>query len=355
MRVPFLDLARRHAEVAVSAERRVLEVLRSGQSVGGPVVAAAEAAAARATGRRHAVGVGSGTDALILALQALGIGPGHEVVVPALSFFATAGAVFAVGATPVVADTGWDALLDWASAASVAGPHTRAVIPVHLYGSRCEPADLGVPIVDDAAQAVGCVPSPVTGAVGALSAYPTKTWGAAGDAGFVLTDDDAIAERVRALGNHGQRTPGRFERIEGHAGRASRLDAVQAAVLLAHGEQLAQRLTRRRELARRYDAGLPEGMQPLPRSPGSAVHQYVVRTPRRAEVVRHLAACGIGAAVYYPATLRAQPALAGCRSAPTPVADRLAEELLALPVHDCGASEVDEVLDALGTFPGGLR
>lgn len=351
MRVPFLDLTRRHAEVSVGVERRVLEVLRSGQYVGGPVVAAAEAVAARWLGRRHAVGVGSGTDALILALQALGVGPGDEVLVPALSFFATAGAVLATGAEVVVADVGEDALLDWASADALRSPRTKVVIPVHLYGNRVEPADLGLPLLDDAAQAIGVVPTAATGVLSALSTYPTKTWGAAGDGGFVVTDDDELAARVRALGNHGQRSPGVFERVVAHAGRASRLDAVQAAVLLGHAEGLQARLTRRRQLARRYDAGLPEGLRPLPRSPGSAVHQYLVRAPHRAALQRHLAACGIGTAVYYPAPLTAQPALAGCRRAPVPVATALAEELLALPIHDCTADEVDMVLDALGQGP----
>jgi dTDP-4-amino-4,6-dideoxygalactose transaminase len=347
VRVPFLDLSRRHAEVAVSVERRVLEVLRSGVYVGGPVVASAEATAARWLGRRHAVGTGSGTDALILCLQALGVGPGDEVLVPALTFFATAGAVLATGASPVLADVGDDALLDWSSADALRSPRTRVVIPVHLYGNRCEPADLGVPIVDDAAQAIGVVPAPATGVLTALSAYPTKTWGAAGDAGFVATDDDDLARAVRALGNHGQAAPGTFERFGGHAGRATRLDAVQAAVLLGHAEVLQSRITRRRELARRYDAGLPETVRPLPRSPGSAVHQYVVRASDRDGLAARLGARGIGTAVYYRHPLSAHPALAGCRAAPLPRATALADELLALPIHDCDADQVDQVLDVL--------
>ncbi len=347
MRVPFLDLARRHAEVSVSVERRVLDVIRSGKYVGGPVVAAAEGVAARWLGRAHAVGVGSGTDALALSLQALGVGPGDEVVVPAFSFFATAGAVAAIGAEPVFADVGEDALLDWESAASMRSSRTRAVVPVHLYGNRCEPHDPGVPVVDDAAQAIGCVPAPSIGVLSALSAYPTKTWGAAGDAGFVATDDEDLAVAVRALGNHGQRTPGTFERFGGHVGRASRLDALQAAVLLGHAEALQSRLTRRREFARRYDAGLPEGMRPLARSAGSAVHQYLIRVPDRARLADRLAAQGIGTAVYYAAPLPTHAALASCRAAPFPRATALAAELLALPIHDCTPDEVEQVLEAL--------
>jgi dTDP-4-amino-4,6-dideoxygalactose transaminase len=345
--VPFLDLARRHALVAGSVERRVIEVLRSGQYVGGPVVAEAEATAARWLGRRHGVGVASGTDALILSLQVLGVGPGDEVIVPALTFFATAGAVLATGAAPVLADVGDDGLLDPIAAGELRGTRTRAVIPVHLYGGRCAPPDLGVPVIDDAAQAIGVEPPPADGALTALSAYPTKTWGAAGDAGFVLTDDDDLARAVRALGNHGQRRPGDFERVGGHAGRASRLDAVQAAVLLGHAEVLRDRVAHRRALARRYDEGLPAWVRPLPRSPGSAVHQYVVRVRDRDALARRLAARGVGTAVYYRSSLHAHPALAGCRAGPLPRATALADEVLALPIHDCTAAEVDEVIDAL--------
>ncbi|MCB9684830.1 MAG: DegT/DnrJ/EryC1/StrS family aminotransferase [Alphaproteobacteria bacterium] len=345
--IPFVDPGRRHAEVAEAVEGRVLEVLRSGRWIGGPVVAEAEGLAARWLGRRGAVGVASGTDALILALQALGVGAGDEVIVPAFTFFATAGAVLAIGAVPVLADVGEDALLDGASAADAASPRTRAMIPVHLFGSRWEPVDLGVPIVDDAAQAIGAEPTPCTGALTVLSAYPTKTWGAAGDAGFVAGDDEELLARVRSLSSHGARSPGHHGREMGHAGRASRLDAVQAAVLVGHAQVLRERIDRRRALAARYDEGLPDRVRPLRRSPGCAVHQYVVRVEGRDELVAALARAGVGTAVYYPRPLTAQPALDGCPRRPTPVAERLAEEVLALPIADCGPADVDRVCEVL--------
>lgn len=347
--VPFVDLAARHAEVGEAVERAVIEVLRSGHYVGGPVVAEAEAIAARWLGRAHAVGVASGTDALVLALQALDVGPGDEVIVPALTFFATAGAVRAVGADVVIADVGEDGLLDPASAASVRSPRTRAVVPVHLFGSACPAPELGVPVVDDAAQAIGAAPAP-SGALVALSTYPTKTWGSAGDGGFVAGDDPELLDRVRRLGNHGATGPSVHAAFGGHLGRASRLDAVQAAVLVAHGRALEGRIARRRALAARYDAALPASVRPLPRSPGSAVHQYCVRAEDRDGLREHLRARGIGTAVYYPRPLGRQPALAAARAAPCPVAEQLCAQILALPVHDATDVQVDRVIGALAEW-----
>jgi dTDP-4-amino-4,6-dideoxygalactose transaminase len=345
--VPFVDLARRHAEAAEAVEARVLAVLRSGRWVGGPEVDAAEATAARWFGRAGAVGVASGTDALMLGLQALGIGPGDEVVVPALTFFATAGAVCAVGASPVVADVTEAGLLDPDAAAVLIGPKTRAVLPVHLFGATCPAPELGLPVLDDAAQAIGAEPSASVGTLTAVSAYPTKTWGAAGDAGFVLADDPELLARVRRLGGHGAVGPHHHDRVEGAVGRASRLDALQAAVLLAHAEHLEARLARRRAIARRYDAGLPEGVRPLPRPDGSAVHQYCVCVSDRPRIRQRLGDAGIGTAVYYPRTLDQQPALADCRGGPTPVARDLAAQLLALPIAGVSDADADVVLEAL--------
>jgi dTDP-4-amino-4,6-dideoxygalactose transaminase len=221
------------------------------------------------------------------------------------------------------------------------------VIPVHLFGNRVAALGLDLLAVDDAAQAIGADPAPRIGVLAALSAYPTKTWGAAGDAGFVAGDDEELLARVRRLGNHGAIEPGVHAREGAHAGRASRLDAVQAAVLLGHADVLEARIARRRSLADRYDAGLPAGLRPLPRQPGSPVQQYNVLSPERDRVKAALEARGIGTAVYYPVPLQRQPALAGCRSGPTPTADRLCATILALPIADCGPAEVDRVLEVL--------
>ncbi|HHO50220.1 MAG TPA: aminotransferase class I/II-fold pyridoxal phosphate-dependent enzyme, partial [Deltaproteobacteria bacterium] len=291
--VPMVDLARRHAEVADEVEDRVLQVLRSGRWVGGPVVAEAEARLAGWLSRQGAVGVASGTDALMLALQAVGIRPGDEVIVPALTFFATAGAVAAVGATPVIADVGEDGLLDPTAAGALISPRTRAVIPVHLFGNRAEDPGLGLTVIDDAAQAIGTTPPPSIGRLTAVSAYPTKSWGAAGDAGFVAGDEPELLEAVRCLASHGQRgAPHHHEAHDGQVGRASRLDAIQAAVLLGHADQVEARIDRRRRLADRYDAGLPASIRPLPRQHGSSVHQYCVLASDRARVVAALDEAG---------------------------------------------------------------
>ena len=335
MRVRMTDLAARHAEVAADVEARVLGVLRSGVAIGGPEVAAAEAEAARWFGRAHAVGVNGGTDALIFALQAVGVRPGDEVIVPALSFFATAGAVCAIGAIPVVADVlDDDGTLDPDAARAAWTPRTRAVVPVHLFGATAARPDLDLPIVDDAAQAIGADPPAAYGSLTAVSAYPTKTWGASGDAGFVLGDDPALLGRVRRLGNHGATGPHHHEPIDGMVGRNSRLDAVQAAVLLGHAPRLAARVARRRAIAARYDRELPPTFRPLARGPGHPVHHYVVRVPDRARIRAALEAAGVETAIYYPRPLHHQPALAGRARGETPVADALCTSLLALPVHD---------------------
>jgi len=337
--VPFLDLAARHAGAAEAVERRVLEVLRSGHYVGGPVVAEAEAVAARWMGRTGAVGVGSGTDALMLALQAVGVTPGDEVIVPALTFFATAGAVGALGAVPVVVDVVDDGTIDPAAVVEALSPRTAAVVPVHLFGTRAARLDVPVPVVDDAAQAVGADPPASHGVLTAVSAYPTKLWGAAGDAGFVVGDDAELLDSVRRLGHHGQVGPHLHERVGGAIGRNSRLDALQAAVLLGHAEELPARIAHRRSLVGAYEALLPSWVRPLPRTEGSPASPFVVQVAGRDEVVQALADAGVGCSVYYPRSLARQPALAGPHR-PTPTADRLASEVLALPVHE-GLTEED--------------
>ncbi len=350
MRTPvrMTDLALRHAAVAPAVEDRVLSVLRSGAYIGGPVVAEAEARVAGWFGRRGAVGLNGGTDALILALQAVGVGPGDEVIVPALSFFATAGAVCAVGAVPVVCDVlPHDGTLDPDDARRCATSRTRAMIPVHLFGSVAAHPDLGVPVVDDAAQAVGGNPPASTGVITTVSTYPTKTWGAAGDGGFAISDDPALLERVRLLGNHGAQGAHYHLPIGQHVGRNSRLDALQAAVLLGHADAVADRVARRVAIAGRYDEALPAAFRPLARSAGSPVHQYAVRIADRDAVRARLRELGIETAIYYPRPLQEQPALAGRARGHTPVAAAMCEALLALPIHDAlSDEEVERVVDA---------
>lgn len=335
------DLAARHRRAADRVEAAVLGVLRSGHYVGGPLVARLEAEVSALFGRRYAVGVGSGTDALVLALRALGVGPGDEVVVPAVTFFATAGAVLVLGARPVVVDVLPDRpLMDPDAARRAVGRRTRAVVPVHLFGAAAPHPDVPVPVLDDAAQAAGGTPPRGQGEAVALSFYPTKVLGGAGEGGMVLTDDAGLAERVRRLGNHGLAGPHLHERVGGAVGINSRLDAIQAAVLLEGVKDLAARVARRRAIAERYDAAF--GDLAVPRDPGSPVSAYVIRHPRRDALAGALAARGIDSAVYYPRPLGAQPALG--RSAPAPNAERFCREALALPCH---AAMDDEAVAAV--------
>jgi len=343
--IRMVDLAARHHDVAEDTEAAVLSVLRGGHYVGGPVVREVEVLAARWFGRNQGVGVASGTDALMLALLACGVRPSHHVLVPALTFFATAGAVASIGAVPVICDVREDGLLDPDTEPT---PHTKAVIPVHLFGNHCPQPRCEAVIIDDAAQAVGSLPPASYGALTAISTYPTKTWGAAGHGGFVVGDDAELVSRLRLLSCHGASGSHHHDSIDGCVGRNSRLDALQAAVLLAHAPRVMDRVQRRRAMAVRYDNGLPSTYRPLARSDGSSVHQYVIRTPQRDRVQAHLRERGIDTAVYYPTPLGRQPALAHAVRRPTPVADALCAELLALPVHaGMSDADVDVVLDAL--------
>jgi dTDP-4-amino-4,6-dideoxygalactose transaminase len=328
------DLPARHERARQDLDRRVLEVLHSGRFIGGPVVEEAERSVAELLGRRLGVGVGSGTDALTLALASLGVGPGDEVIVPAVSFFATVESVLLCGARPVIVDVREDRpLLDPDAVRRAMGPQVKAVVPVHLFGDRAALEGSPVPVVADGAQVVGADPPPTDGLLTAVSFYPTKVLGAAGDGGLVATDDPELGQRVRRLGSHGMTANHVHERVAGQIGRNSRLDAIQAAVLLAQLPGLGERLARRREIAARLDRALP-GLA-LRRDPGSPVSVYVIQHPRRDELARRLAQLGIGSSVYYPAPMGTQAAAAGlARVEPAPNAERFCAQALALPCHE---------------------
>ncbi len=348
--IGMVDLAARHARVAEQVERGVIEVLRSGRYVGGPVVEQAERAVAALLGCTYGVGAGSGTDALCLALKALGVGAGHEVIVPAYSFFATVESVLHTGARPVMVDVLPDRpLIDPDQVRRARTPRTAAVVPVHLFGDRADLPDLGIPVVDDAAQAVGARPGCATGVLTAVSFYPTKILGAAGDAGLVGTDDPGLARKVKMLGHHGMPSNYAHERVGGHVGCNSRIDAVQAAVLLAHLGDLDRRIARRRQLAARYQRRL--GALCLPRDPGSPISVFCLRHPARDALRDALSAKNIGTAIYYPAPMNAQPALGGdvaSAAAATPNAAAFSRELLAIPCHaSLDDEDADRVIDAV--------
>jgi dTDP-4-amino-4,6-dideoxygalactose transaminase len=345
--VPLVDLGLQHAQVADEVAKGFEEVLASGAFVRGPQVGEFEREYAQFVGVRHCVAVGNGTDAIELALRALGLGPGDEVVLPANTFVATAEAVVRAGATPVLADVDSDhQLLDPVMAAAAVGPATRALVPVHLFGQTA-PVELLTPlarehdlfVVEDAAQSQGATrhgrAAGSLGDVAATSFYPGKNLGAYGDAGAVLTDSDDIARRVRLLGNHGSAVKYRHDEL----GFNSRLDTLQAVVLSAKLGRLPGWNSQRRHAADRYDAllaGVPSVRPPARLSENNDVwHLYVVRVPNRDAVLMHLQAAGIGAGVHYPVPVHLQKAFSHLDKGPGsfPVAEAAAEQILSLPLY----------------------
>ncbi|HEY7953970.1 MAG TPA: DegT/DnrJ/EryC1/StrS family aminotransferase [Polyangia bacterium] len=336
MHVPLLDLRRQWQLVGPSVLEAVERVLAGGAYILGEDVAALERELATRLALPHAIGVSSGSDALLVSLMALGIGPGDEVVTTALSFFATAGAIARLGARPVFADIDPRTFnLDPKSALARVTPRTRAIVPVHLFGAPAELAPLaqsGLPIVEDAAQALDAAGVGRAGALTTLSFFPSKNLGAAGDAGMVLTSDDALADRVRLLRAHGSRP----KYIHGQLGGNFRLDTLQAAILRAKLPHLAEWNRRRRENAARYRALLDGTPLTLPAdTPGHVWHHFVVRAPRRDELRAHLLARGVESEIYYPRPLHLQPCFAslGGREGELPEAERACREVLALPIH----------------------
>jgi dTDP-3-amino-3,4,6-trideoxy-alpha-D-glucose transaminase len=338
--IPFVDL--HPGEDAAVVRAAFDRVVARGWYVLGPEVEAFEAEFAAASGARFAIGVGSGTDAIALLLRAIGVGPGDEVIVPALTAAFTGLAVIAAGARPVIADVEPDTLtLDPAACAAAVTGRTRAIVPVHLYGQAADMDALGtiaarhgLAIVEDCCQAhLGTsrgAPVGTVGSGGAFSFYPTKNLGALGDGGAVVTGDSTIAQRIRRLRNGGQTD--RYRHVE--AGVNSRLDEVQAALLRARLPRLAGWTARRRELAALYRRLLPPPIQPIcERDAGHVYHLFPVRSPNRETLRESLAAHRIETLIHYPVTLADQPAFAAFRSEDCPVASGAARSLLSLPLH----------------------
>ena len=346
MGVPLIDLSAMHAEIERELDQAWQEVSRSGHFIGGQTVENFESAWSDYCEVRHCVGVASGTAALQLSLAALGIGPGDEVIVPANTFFATAEAVLAVGAKPTFVDVSPTTLLMTASGVQEAiTSRTAAVIVVHLYG---QPADMdaigrvaaaaGIAVVEDAAQAHGArwQGKHVGGLshAGCFSFYPGKNLGAFGDAGAVVTNDEALAERVRSLSDHGRHRGGhhRHER----PGGTHRLDALQAAILSVKLRRLDAWNAGRRRAAEWYARLLAElPVEPVQTALGasSSHHLAVIRTPRREHLRRRLAAEDIATAVHYPIPCHRQPAFEAAEFPELPVAEKAADRIVSLPMH----------------------
>jgi dTDP-4-amino-4,6-dideoxygalactose transaminase len=343
--IPFLDLKSinlaQRAELVAAFER----VLDSGWYVMGEELRQFEAEYAGYCGAAHAVGVGNGLDALVLALRALGVGPGDEVIVPANTYIATWLAASHVGATPVAVEPDFATFnMDPARIEAAITPRTRAILPVHLYG---QPADLdpilavarrhGLKVVEDGAQAHGArYKGRRLGAHGdavAWSFYPGKNLGALGDGGAVTTNDPDVADRLRTLRNYGSRVKYHNEVI----GTNSRLDELQAALLRPKLRTLDACNARRATLAARYLAGLAGLGLELPQVPAfadPAWHLFVVRHPRRDQLAQRLAAAGVGTVIHYPVAPHLQPAYArlGLAAGALPISERMHAEVLSLPI-----------------------
>jgi dTDP-4-amino-4,6-dideoxygalactose transaminase len=333
--IPLVDVKAQYEPLLPRIRAAIDGVLESSAFILGPNVAAFEREAAAYLGVGDAVGVANGTDALVLVLDALGIGPGDEVICPAFTFYATAEAVARRGATPVFADVDAASMnLDVEDVAARVTPRTKAIIAVHLFGRPAatgELTELGVPVIEDAAQAFGSPEIAHTGVASTFSFYPTKNLFALGDGGLVSTDEPDLAERVRKLRFHGSRDKVDFELI----GYNSRLDELQAAVLRVFLAELDTWIAQRREAAARYaELGLGAACELPEDEAGHAYHLFVCRSPERDRIRAALNEAGIGNAVYYTTPLHLQPALAYLGHAPgsLPATEQVARENFSVPL-----------------------
>jgi dTDP-4-amino-4,6-dideoxygalactose transaminase len=349
MRVPLLDLSAQFAPIRDEVLAAIARVCDSQQFILGAEVEACERELAAMLEVRHAIGVSSGTDALLIAMMALDIGPGDEVITPTYSFFATAGCVARLGARPVFVDVERDTLnLDPAATASAITARTRAIVPVHLFGQSADMEALGtiarergLAVIEDAAQAIGArYKGRLVGGLGiagCFSFFPSKNLGAFGDAGLVTTNDDELARKMRLLRTHGMH-PRYYHHI---IGGNFRIDALQAAVLRVKIPYLAGWTEGRRRNADRYralfaEAGLSRVELPVARPDCDHIYnQFVIRVPDRDALRAHLTQAGIGNEVYYPVPFHRQACFAHLvdPSANFPVADEAAATSLALPIY----------------------
>ena len=373
MAIPLLDLKRQYADIEDEIREALDRVVASQGFVLGPEVEAFEEEMATYLGVPHAVGVASGTDALLLPLKAMDAETGDEVIVPAFTFFATAGATWNAGLKPVFCDVDPETFnVTVETLEAVRSSRTRAVIPVHLFGQMAPMEEIqawadrhGILVLEDAAQAVGArrrggpggdsTMAGAWGRMGAFSFFPTKNLGGFGDGGMVTSRDDELAERIRKLRVHGGRQMYHHEMV----GTNSRLDALQAAVLRAKLPHLDGWTAGRRENACRYDGLLSgvDGVEVPPVLEGNfhVYNQYTLRVERRDELRSHLGEKGIGSGVYYPVPLHLQACFAplGGTEGDLPVAESLCRRVLSLPVFtELETESVDAVGEAIREFYG---
>jgi len=378
VRVPLLDLKAHHEAIEAELLDAITRVVRTQVFILGPEVETLERRLATYCGARHAVGVSSGTDALLVSLMALGLGPGDEVITTAYSFFATAGVISRLGARPVFVDIDPATFnIDAAAIECAITRRTRAILPVHLYGQCASMTPIldiaarrGVSVVEDAAQAIGAEygegrRAGSMGVMGTFSFYPSKNLGALGDAGLVVTNDPMLADGLRSLRNHGA-SPKYYHRL---IGGNFRLDALQAAVIGVKLNYLDGWTKRRQENARRYTtllhhAGLtapgpvtvPAALEGTGAPLGRHVfNQYVIRVPRRDALQAFLTQREIGTEIYYPVPFHLQECFRslGYREGDFPESERAAREALALPIYpELTAEQQEHVVGQIAAFYG---
>jgi dTDP-4-amino-4,6-dideoxygalactose transaminase len=368
VRVPVLDLRAQYAALRAEIEPVVLATCESQGFVLGPEVEAFETEVAAYVRAPHAIACASGTDALVLALRALGVGHGHEVVTSPFTFFASGGAVALCGARPVFADIDLATFnLDPERVENAIGPRTRAIIAVDLFGQCADLSALleigarrGIPVIEDAAQSLGAEHrGRRTGesTLATFSFYPAKNLGAFGDGGMLATPDATQAKLLRQLRVHGESS--RY--VHEHVGTNSRLDALQAAVLRVKLRHLDDWIAARQRVARTYTSrlaalGLGDRLvlpQVAPHATRHVFNQYTVRVPARDALREHLTARGVGSMVYYPIPLHLQPCFRdlGAAAGDFPLAERAAAEVLSLPIYpELDAAQIDYVVDSVAAF-----
>jgi dTDP-4-amino-4,6-dideoxygalactose transaminase len=363
--IPMVDLRRQCRALKTEIDEAIQSVLDSCDFIMGDAVSQFEVQLGQELGAKFVVGCASGTDALQIALMAIGLGPGDEVITTPFTFVATAETILLLGARPVYVDIDPKTYnLEANQVADRVSSRTKAIIPVHLFGQPCDMAPIlsvakekGLRIIEDAAQAIGATYRDrsvgTLGDLGALSFYPSKNLGAYGDAGAILSDSQELAQRCRMIGLHGSRVRYKHEIL----GINSRLDSLQAAILSVKLKHLKEWIDARRRAARRYDEALRGLDLSLPYyAPNSepSYHQYSIRTSRRDALAEFLRQRGVSSAIYYPIPLHLQPAYqplaAGVR---LPVAERVAKEIISLPLFpELEDQEIDYITSAVAEFYG---
>ena len=356
MKIPLIDVRAQYAPLIPQLQQAFADVLENGQFVFGPNVTAFELEAAEYLGVPQAVGVANGTDALVIVLDAMGIGRGDEVICPAFTFYATAESIARIGATPVFAEIDPATLnLDPDDVARRITAKTKAIMPVHLFGRPAplaELVELGLPIIEDAAQAFGSPDVAGTGIASTFSFYPTKNLFGIGDGGLIAVRDDELAERIRMLRFHGSKAKKTFEFV----GYNSRLDEIQAAALRIFLRELDGWTAARREAAARYaELGLGDLCEIPVDEPGHVYHLFVCRSPERDRIRAALTEAQIGNAEYYLPPLHLQPALhyLGYEVGALPETERAAQENFSVPLWaGITAEQQERVVDVVRSAVG---